>query len=305
MTYSIVARDPQSGALGVASQSHYFAVGRVVTFARAGVGAVATQSFVDPSYGPRGLDLMESGIGAADALGTLVAGDVEAELRQVAMVDTSGGTAAHTGARCVARRGDHADDQFVALGNMLASDAVVPAMAAAFAAATGDLADRLLAAMDAAEAAGGDARGRMSASLIVVSGEPAADPWAGRLIDVRVDDAEDPLAELRRLVTLSRAHRVFGQAVFTPGLLSADSPTVGEALDAALSALDDAAAAIGPDPEPELWKGVLLARAGRSREAGTCLRAAVERRSTYRDYLDGLHAVGILPVPGRKALGDD
>ncbi|MCR2810628.1 MULTISPECIES: DUF1028 domain-containing protein [unclassified Microbacterium] len=304
MTYSIVARDPETGQLGVASQSHYFALGRVVTFAQAGVGAVATQSFVEPAYGPDGLASMADGASAEEAMAALVTADPERELRQVAMIDAAGTTARFTGDSCVAHRGDLAGDQVVVLGNMLANGDVVPAMLDAYVTASGDLADKILAAMDAAEAAGGDARGRMSASLVVVDGTAGARPWSNRIMDVRVDDAEFPLVELRRLVGLSRAHTVFGNAVFTPGLLSRDTPTTGEALQAAILALDTAAETIGADPEPTLWKGVLLARAGDDAGASAALRSAVERRGILREYVDNLHAAAILPKSAAAYLAD-
>ncbi|MCW2523037.1 MAG: hypothetical protein JWO63_1372 [Frankiales bacterium] len=302
MTYSIVARDPASGQLAVASQSHYFALGRVVTFAQAGVGVVTTQSFVEPSYGPDGLALMAAGASAAAALSELLAADAERELRQVAFLDATGQSSMFTGARCVPAKGQLTGDNVVVLGNMLANDGVVPAMLAAYTSATGSLAERVLAALDAAEAAGGDARGRLSASLVIVSGQTGERPWSNRLIDVRVDEHPAPLVELRRLVELSDAHAVFGTAVFAPGLLSTDSPTAGPELVAALSAIDAAQAVIGADPEPTFWKGVLLVRAGELTEGRGHLERAIAIRPQYRDFVDGLHRVGILPAASRELL---
>lgn len=302
MTYSIVARDPATGQLGVASQSHYFALGRMVTFARAGVGAVTTQSFVEPGYGPDGLALMAEGISAPDALARLIADDADRELRQVAMIDATGATGAFTGDRCVPSRGELVGDDVVVLGNMLANDRVVPAMLEAFTAGEGDLADRILAAMDAAEAAGGDARGRISASLVVVGGERGARPWSNTVFDVRVDDSAHPLVELRRLVALSRAHSVFGETVFTPGLLSAPEPMDGAELEATLAILAAAGSAIGDDPEPTFWAGVLLVRAGETERGRECLLDAIARRPQLRDFADGVAAVGILPLPAHELL---
>ncbi|MBW9110461.1 DUF1028 domain-containing protein [Microbacterium trichothecenolyticum] len=304
MTYSIVARDAASGQLGVASASHYFGVGRVVTWGRAGVGAVATQSFVEPGYGPDGLALLSGGGTAPGVLARLKSADVDAELRQVAIVDARGAVGVFTGARCVGHHADVVGEGFAVLGNMLANAAVVPAMAQAYTDAQGDLADRMLAALDAAEAAGGDARGRMSAAMVIVDGVQGKRIWDGRVLDIRVDDSVEPLAELRRLAVLSRAHRVFADSVFTPGLLSRDTPTTGDELTAALHALDSAGRVIGDDPEPLMWSGVLLARAGRDIEAGHALRRAVDRREPYADYLDQLHAVAILPQPGHHYLAD-
>lgn len=305
MTFSIVARDPKSGEMGVASQSHYFALGRVVTFAQAGVGVVATQSFVEPAYGPDGIALLDEGVPAAAALESLVAADDDRELRQVAMLDVTGGAASFTGGRCVPSAGEARGDNVIVLGNMLSNDRVVPAMLAAYEASGGELADKILAALDAAEEAGGDARGRMSASMVIVGGERGTRPWSNRLLGLRVDENPHPLVELRRLVELSRAHTIFGNSVFTPGLLSSDSPMVGDELESALAELDRAAAVIGTDPEPQLWKGVLLVRAGETSRGAELLADVVDARAEYRGFVDGLHAVGILPVGAAELIDRD
>src|SRR4051812_38242037 len=168
-TYSIVARDPRSGELGVAVQSHWFSVGSVVPWVRAGVGAVATQSIAEPAYGPRALDLLAGGATAPDALARLTREDAEADVRQVAVVDGEGKVACHTGARCIAFAGHAPGDGWSVQANMMRSDSVWPAMADAFPTAQGALAERLLATLEAAEAAGGDVRGRQSAALVVVA----------------------------------------------------------------------------------------------------------------------------------------
>jgi uncharacterized Ntn-hydrolase superfamily protein len=205
-TFSIVARDPRTGELGVAVQSHWFGVGTGVPWAEAGVGAVATQSFIDPSYGKLGLDLMRAGRSAPDALRSLVAGDEARDVRQVAMIDAEGRVAAHTGAKCIDAAGQHVGKDYSAQANLMANDRVWGAMSRAFEAARGDLAERMLAALDAAQVAGGDIRGRQSAALIVVSGKPTGRAWADRVFDLRVDDSPEPLPELRRLVNLQRAY---------------------------------------------------------------------------------------------------
>ena len=205
-TYSIVARDPATGELGVAVQSHWFSVGSIVPWAEAGVGAIATQSFVDPSYGKLGLELMRVGKSAPETLKALLAGDEGRDVRQVAMIDAQGRVAAHTGAKDIAAAGHVVGKEFSVQANLMASDAVWPAMARAFESAKGHLADRMLAALDAAQAAGGDIRGKQSAALVVVSGKPTGRQWANRVFDLRVDDHPEPLKELRRLVTLQRAY---------------------------------------------------------------------------------------------------
>jgi uncharacterized Ntn-hydrolase superfamily protein len=205
-TFSIVARDPATGELGVAVQSHWFSVGSDVSWAEAGVGAVATQSFVDPSYGPLGLELMRAGRSAPDALKSLLAGDDGRDVRQVAMIDTQGRVAAHTGRKSIDAAGHIVGKDFSVQANLMLNDQVWPAMARAFESAPGDLADRMLAALDAGQAAGGDIRGRQSAAIIVVTGKPTGRPWVDRIFDLRVDDSPEPLKELRRLVNLQRAY---------------------------------------------------------------------------------------------------
>ncbi len=205
MTYSIVGRDEKTGELGVAVQSRAFGVG-VCAWALPGVGAVATQSFTEKSYGPKGLDLLAAGSAPADALATLLEADERRDFRQVAFLAADGRTAAHTGAACIPDCGHTARDGVSAQGNMLASAAVWDAAADAFEAAEGTLAERLLDALDAAEAAGGDFRGREAAALVVVSGDAAEEPWT-RVFDLRVDNHADPLGELRRLHAMAATYR--------------------------------------------------------------------------------------------------
>jgi uncharacterized Ntn-hydrolase superfamily protein len=205
MTYSIVGRDEASGELGVAVQSRAFGVG-ICAWARPGVGAVATQSFTQQRYGPAGLELLASGAAPADALATLLAEDEQRDFRQVAFLTADGRTAVHTGAACVPDCGHVERPGLSAQGNMLASPAVWHAAADTFETTAGSLAERLLAALDAAEEAGGDFRGREAATLVVVSGDPSEEPWQ-RVFDLRVDDDAQPLAELRRLHGIAAAYR--------------------------------------------------------------------------------------------------
>lgn len=205
-TFSIVARDPVTGELGVAVQSHWFSVGSIVPWAEAGVGAIATQSFVDPSYGKLGLELMRTGKSGPDALKALLAGDEGRDVRQVAMIDAQGRVDAWTGKNDISAAGHIVGKNFSVQANLMANEKVWPAMAQAFENTKGDLADRMLAALDAAQAVGGDIRGRQSAALVVVTGKPTGQAWKDRLFDLRVDDSSEPLQELRRLVTLQRAY---------------------------------------------------------------------------------------------------
>jgi uncharacterized Ntn-hydrolase superfamily protein len=204
-TYSIVARDPSSGELGAAVQSHWFGVGGLVAWARPGVGAAATQSVVEVAHGPNALDHLQDGLDAAGAIAAVLRTDELARYRQLGVVDASGGAAAHTGTDCIGFAGDEVGEGFACQANMMAGTGVPQAMAEAYRGGDGDLADRLLGALDAAEAAGGDVRGRQSAALVVV---PAAgEPWRRR-VDIRVEDHRDPLAELRRLLRLARAYEM-------------------------------------------------------------------------------------------------
>ncbi len=205
-TFSIVARDPSTGELGVAVQSHWFSVGPIVAWAEAGVGAVATQSFVDPSYGKNGLDLMRAGKSAPDTLKELLAKDEGREVRQVAMIDAQGRVDAWTGKNDIQAAGHIVGTNFSVQANLMLNDKVWPAMARAFENTKGDLAERMLAALDAAQAVGGDIRGKQSAAMVVVTGKPTGQAWKDRIFDLRVDDSAQPLQELRRLVKLQRAY---------------------------------------------------------------------------------------------------
>ncbi len=203
MTYSIVARDPQSGELGVAVQSHWFSVGPLVPWARPGVGAVATQANVLVDYGPQALDLMAAGASASEALAQLTAADDGAAGRQVAIVDAGGDVAVHTGSTCMPFAGHVTGTQVSCQANIMANTTVWPQMLWAFNEATGPLAGRLLAALDAAEAAGGDLRGRQSAAILVV---PAAGESWEKVVSLRVEDHPEPLTEMRRLLHLHDAY---------------------------------------------------------------------------------------------------
>lgn len=212
MTYSLVARDPATGELGVAVQSRSFGTGRVVPWAAAGVGAVATQSFSERSYGPLGLELMRGGAAPEDALAELVDADALSDFRQVAFVDADGRTASHTGSECIPASGSRSGESFSAQGNMLRSSEVWQAAAEGFEGASHSLAERLLVGLDAAEAAGGDFRGRQAGAILVVSGEGSGEIWGDRVVDVRVDDHAEPLSELRRLLRLELAQARLGTA---------------------------------------------------------------------------------------------
>ena len=252
-TYSIVARDPVTGDLGVAVQSHWFAVGAGVTWAASGVGAIATQSFAEPAYGRKGLERMTAGASAPDALAALLAEDGKRDVRQVAFVDAQGRVAAHTGAANIAFAGHHLGAGYSVQANLMANDQVVPAMARAYEGATGDLAARMLAALAAAQAAGGDVRGCQSAAMLIVKGARSAEPSHDTLVDLRVDDAADPIAELTRLLALQRVydHMNAGDRAVEQGDVAGARDHYG------------AAAAAAPGlAEVRYWQAVGLATAG-------------------------------------------
>lgn len=294
MTFSILARDAATGRLGVAAATHAYGVGPVANFARPGVGVVATQSFVEVSYGPNGLDLLAMGLAPEQALSTLVAADPDRDIRQVAYLDATGAIADHTGSRCVPSCGSVVAGQSVAIGNMLANDTVLPAMSEAYADADGDLADRLLAALKAGEEAGGDVRGRMSASLRVVAGEPAERAWQGTVYDLRVDFDADPLAALGTSLRMSRAYNVFFESVFAPGLVTGPEPVTGAALDQALAGLEATQRDLGPDLEPTVWQGVLLLRAGETERGAQLIARGIDTRKEFEHFVDGLAKIGVI-----------
>ena len=285
-TYSIVARDPATGELGVAVQSHWFSVGPIVPWAEAGVGAVATQSFVDPSYGKLGLDLMRLGRSAPDALKSLLAGDEGRDVRQVAMIDAQGRVDAWTGSRDIQAAGHLVGKDYSVQANLMLNDQVWPAMSKAFEAARGDLAERMLAALDAAQAAGGDIRGRQSAALIVVSGKPSGKPWLDRVFDLRVDDHPEPLKELRRLVTLQRAYNHMN---------AGDLAVEKKDNEGALREYSAAERLVPDNAEMIYWHAVALVNMNRVEEALPLFRKVFAMDKNWATLTPRLPKSGLLP----------
>ena len=284
-TFSIVARDAATGELGVAVQSHWFSVGPIVPWIEAGVGAIATQSFVDPSYGPKGLALMRAGRSAPEALKELLAKDDGREVRQVAMIDAQGRVDAWTGPRDIQAAGHHVGVNYSVQANLMLTETVWPAMARAFESTKGDLADRMLSALDAAQAAGGDLRGCQSAAILVVGGQRTDAPWTARKLDLRVEDSPAPLVELRRLVTLARAYDHMNQ-----GDLAIEKKDLPGALDHY-----GAAARMVPDnAEMVYWQGVALAGHGQAAAAVPLLRRAFADDPAWIELTRRLPAAGLL-----------
>jgi uncharacterized Ntn-hydrolase superfamily protein len=288
-TYSIVARDSLTGQMGVAVQSHWFSVGPIVPWAEAGVGAVATQSFVDPSYGPLGLALMSAGRSAPEALEGLLAADAGEAVRQVAMVDAGGRVAAHTGARAIEAAGHHVGAQFSTQANLMDKPTVWNAMATAYETAEGDLAERLLAALEAAEREGGDIRGRQSAAIVVVSGKSTGRPWADRLFDLRVEDHPEPVAELRRLVRLQRAYLKLNEG--DEAMAEGDAPRALELYREATSIVPDEAT----NGEAAFWVGITLADSGDAQRAIPWLARAYRQDKRWAKLVPRLVAARLLP----------
>ena len=285
-TYSVVARDPATGEMGVAVQSHWFSVGSVVPWAEAGVGAVATQSFVDASYGPLGLDLMRAGRSAPESLAGLLSADGGRDVRQVAMVDSQGRVAAHTGAKCIPAAGHEVGDQFSVEANLMGNDKVWPAMANAFREAKGDLAERMLAALDAAQSVGGDIRGVQSAAIVVVKGKSTGRPWADTLFNLRVEDSPEPLKELRRLVQLQRAYNHAS---------AGDDFTAAGKLDEALKEYAEAARLAPHVLELPYWQAVALASNGHLNEALPIFKEVFAKEPRWAELTPRLPGVDLLP----------
>ncbi len=278
-TFSIVARDPKTHELGVAVQSHYFSVGSAVPWARYGVGAVATQSFVEPAYGPRGLRLLEKGMSPSKALAKLTAADAKRDVRQVAFLDARGRAAAWTGAECIAYAGHVVGRDFSAQGNLLASPKVWGAMAAAFQRRRGPLADRMVTALEAGQRAGGDARGMQSACLLIVGRPEPGKPWTERKTDLRVEDHATPIRELRRLVTL--------QSAYALGDTAETAAVHGKTREAEASYAR--AVRMAPDNDELLfWRGAMRMRLGLKAAAIADLRAAVRMNPRWLKLLPRL-----------------
>ena len=284
-TYSIVARDAETGELGVAVQSHWFSVGALVPWAQAGVGAVATQSMVEASYGPKGLSLMAEGHDAVSVLSTLLEQDEHADIRQVAMIDARGSAAVHTGGRCIPEAGHYLGQGYSVQANLMGPATVPDAMAKAFEKTSGPLAERMVAALAAAQAEGGDIRGRQSAAILVVRAKSTGQPWNDRLVDLRVEDHPEPIKELQRLLKLHR-----GYEQMNAGDLAVEK---GD-LDGAEKAYAQAEYILGDNLEARYWHAVAMVNAGAVDRALPIFADIFTRGDNWRELTPRLVGSGFL-----------
>ena len=285
MTFSIVARDEKSGQLGVAVQTHWFAVGAICPWVEAGIGAVATQSMVEIGYGPKSLDLLRAGKTAQEALEALIGEDKNQALRQVAVVDALGRIAIHTGDRCIQAAGHRAGKGFSVQANMMKNNSVWPAMEKAYLEAKGDLSSRMLAALFAAQAAGGDIRGRQSAAMLVAEGEKSDEPWRQVLVNLRIDDHPEPLKELGRLLKINKAFDLMNEG---NALLAKD-------LSEAAKEKYSLAVAMAPEIEElPFWQAVTLADTGKLEEALPIFKMVFQKNKDWAELVRRLPSSGLL-----------
>jgi uncharacterized Ntn-hydrolase superfamily protein len=291
-TFSIVARDPATGAFGVAVQSHWFSVGATVPWAEAGVGAVATQSFVEVSFGPRGLELMKKGKSAEEALKTLLASDPARDTRQVALVDRQGRAAAWTGPKCVDHAGHQLGKGYSVQANLMEKPTVWPAMARAYEQSVGQpFAERLLLALEAAEREGGDVRGRQSAAILIVKGVSSGKPWADRILELRVEDNPAPLVELRRLHRLHQAYDLMN---------AGDEALAANKLEQALDLYSKGAALAPEISELPFWQAVTLFTSGHEQQALDLFGEVFAADPRWVVVVQRLPKVGLLPADEKK-----
>ena len=285
-TYSIVAYDERTGQFGVAVQSHWFSVGALVPWAKAGVGAVATQSFVKVEYGPDGIALMESGKSAKEALNQLISKDSGQAVRQVAMIDNKGSVAAHTGENCIYAAGHKIGKNYSVQANLMEKETVWDAMAKAFENAQGDLATRMMASLEAAENEGGDIRGKQSAAMLIVTGQPTGLPWEDIVMDIRVDDSRHPLKELKRLI---RIHTAYQHANKGDHYLEINE------VKKALKEYDLASELYPENPELPYWSAVTLVGLGKLDKALPIFSKVFKKEPRLRTMTPRIVDAGLLP----------
>ena len=287
-TYSIVARDPKTGEMGVGVQSHWFSVGSVVSWGEAGLGVVATQSLVNKSFGLRGLDLLKQGMTPKEAVETLLSDDEGRDVRQVAILDTQGRVATHTGSKCIKYAGHETGDNFSVQANMMLKDTVWPAMAQAFEEHKGiPLPERIIKTLQAAESEGGDIRGKQSAAILIVKAEPVENKWDDPSIDIRVEDHPDPLEELSRLLKLRRAYENMDKGDIA--LEKGDE-------DVALKAFDSARKMCPNNIEMKYWTAISLANTKRFDDALPLFKEIFTIDNNWRILTERLPYVDLLNI---------
>ena len=286
-TFSIVARDPQTGEMGVAVQSHWFSVGSIVAWGEAGVGVVATQSFVNPSFGQRGLELLKTGKTAQEVVDELIASDEGRDVRQLAIVDSKGNSAGYTGAKCISEAGHIVGDNYSVQANMMLNNTVWGEMSKAFENSTGPLAERLVTALESAQNVGGDIRGKQSACLLVVKGQASGNLWEDRLIDLRVEDNPNPVVEIKRLLSVYRAYEHMNK-----GDLAVEKNDMKLAMDEY-----NAAMKMFPENlEMKYWTAVTLANTGGVEKALPMFKEIFIADKNWKELTKRLPSVGLLNV---------
>lgn len=286
-TYSIVARDKATGEMGVAVQSHWFAVGSIVTWGEAGVGVIAIQSFLRPSFGPMGLALMRAGLTSEQTLKALIEQDDGREMRQLAILDAKGRAAVHTGKDCIPYAGHYIGGDYSVQANLMRNEDVWPAMAEAFEGASGTLEERLLTALEAGEKAGGDIRGKQSAAILVVAESATEQPWLDRVLDLHVEDHDRPLEELRRLFKVHRAYEYMNRG---------DVAMIYGDTSAALQAYKVAESIFPEKEEVIFWKAVSLANGDKMEDALLEFQKVFAMNTDWRDLVPRIAQVGLLKV---------
>lgn len=283
-TYSIVAYDSATGQLGAAVQSHWFKVADVI-WVEPNVGAIASQSLADFTYGHLGLEMLKMGRSPEEALRGLIEADPNPAVRQVAIVDADGEWAVHTGEGCIAEAGDRCGDGYCVQANLMAKNTVWDAMAKAYENTTGDLADRMMAALEAAQAEGGDIRGKQSAAMVVVTGEPTGRPWEDKIVDIRVDDSPQPLMELRRLLQVTRAYDWMNRG---------DGFIAEEKFDEAAMAYAKASEFVPDNMEIVFWHAATLAEVGQVEKALPLFKKCFAADKAWKELIPRLVDASLL-----------
>lgn len=290
-TYSIVAYDSETGDIGVAVQSHWFSVGTVVCWGEAGVGVIATQSFVNASFGPRGLELLKKGKSPQEVVDELIQSDEGRDFRQLAVLDAKGNAAAYTGKNCIQPAGHIVGKGFSVQANLMSTDKVWPAMAEAFQKSKGPLAERMMAALEAAETAGGDIRGKQSAAMLIFSGKPTGKIWEDKLVDLRVDDNPEPLKELKRLLKVHRAYEHMNNG---------DMAVEKNDMEKAMKEYSAAMEMFPENLEMKYWTAVTLANSGRFNEALLLFKEVFSKDKNWKDLTPRLIPNGLLKVSEKE-----